>query len=74
MVYADTSQMIQDLWSIVDGVPSPYDQNFIESLYNRPDYFGPLSIAQYNRVLDLFNKYIAVPAGRRQSNHERHYG
>lgn len=74
MVYADTTRMLADLWAIVDGLPSEYDQNIIESLYGRPAHFGALSIEQYNLVLRLYNKHIAVPAGTRHINSERHYG
>ena len=73
MVFYPASKLVAELWAIIDGIPNEWEHNFVESLWSKIP-LPPLSIAQYNRLLDLYNKYILVPSCPRQQYSERHYG
>ena len=69
MVYYDTSRMIIDLRMMVESIPNTGERNFILSMQDN----GIVSMPQYNKLLDLYNKYIAVPAGRTQHLKDYNY-
>lgn len=66
MVYANTKSMLYALRPL--NVPNDYEAKLIRDLWERgtltPDQ---LSLAQYNKVVELFNKYVLL-----QTAHPRH--
>lgn len=54
----DVASLLAELEEIVDTLPEGADKNIIKSLAARAN--GPY--LPYNRILELYNKYIAVPA------------
>lgn len=67
MKYYPTSQMIVDLHVMLPDIPNAAERNFIEQMYGT---YGEISIAQYNWILDLYNKYIAIPAATPSFKHD----
>ena len=65
MIVYPVSQMLHDLDTIYTQIPNVWEQKFIVDCRERKarDY----TIAQYNKLLDLYNKYIVVPAGAMQT-------
>lgn len=58
MMYYPTVTMLRELRRISHTLPLGKDRNYIENALG----YNLNSIQDYNRILDLFNKYIAVPA------------
>jgi len=73
MVMYSESTMLSDLLSRLQTgqIPSKYDREFILS---RSDSNKPSTMAQYNFLLDLYNKYIVVQAGDMQVLRDYNYG
>ena len=69
MVYYDTARMITDLRMILESIPNLWERNFILSMQDN----GIVSMPQYNKLLDLYNKYIVVPAGPSQNLRNYNY-
>ena len=60
MIYYPTDRMIIDLHLALPEIPNAAERNFIEAMYSR-ETCG-ITGDQYNNILDLYNKYVAVPA------------
>lgn len=58
MVYADSKQMLESLVQV--SIPNNWDYNFVQSLHKNKPKAHSLSLAQYNKIVELFNKYVCV--------------
>jgi len=72
IVYSETI-MLSELLAIIETIPSEPDKNFLEVLNNAQTLGHRASMNSYNRLLDLYNKYIVVPAGDVQTLRNYNY-
>lgn len=73
MVYYDTSRMLVDLGLLLDQIPNRGEQQFIQDCLDRRKG-NLLTMPQYNKILDLYNKYIALNAAITQIAKDKNYG
>ena len=75
MVMYSESMMLSDLLARVQSgqIPNKWDKEFILSRADNSEQFAA-TMAQYNKLLDLYNKYIVVAASHKQSLRANNYG
>ena len=72
IVYSETI-MLSELLAIIETIPSEPDKNFLEVLNNAQTLGHRASMNSYNRLLDLYNKYIVVPAASTHAKRTQNY-
>ena len=63
MVFADADKMLAELVEIRETIPNPYERQQIKDLTAYKQSGRKFLVPQYNQIVQLFNKYITIPAG-----------